>query len=43
MNDLAQTILQGGHSNSSCNLKGIFYRQFLPANNVSILVTLDQF
>lgn len=35
MNDLAQIILQGGHSTTTQNVKGVFYRQFLPANNVS--------
>ncbi|KAK9710245.1 Mitochondrial small ribosomal subunit Rsm22 [Popillia japonica] len=35
MNDLAQIILQGGHSTTTQNVKGVFYRQFLPANNTS--------
>ncbi|XP_022905054.2 ribosome assembly protein METTL17, mitochondrial [Onthophagus taurus] len=34
MNDLALTILRGGPGYSNQNIKGVFYRQFLPATNV---------
>lgn len=37
MNDLAQLLLQGGRGTNLINLKGTFYRQFLPANNVNFI------
>ncbi|KAF5270858.1 hypothetical protein FQA39_LY08303 [Lamprigera yunnana] len=35
MNDLAQLLLQDGRGTKQINLKGIFYRQFLPATNIA--------
>lgn len=35
MNDLSQVLLQGGRGNKSPEFRGVFYRQFLPATNVS--------
>ncbi|KAK4884246.1 hypothetical protein RN001_000517 [Aquatica leii] len=35
MNDLAQLMLKGGRGTTQVNLKGVFYRQFLPANNIA--------
>ncbi|KAF5275177.1 hypothetical protein FQR65_LT04209 [Abscondita terminalis] len=35
MNDLAQIMLKGGKGTMQVNLKGVFYRQFLPANNIA--------
>lgn len=36
MNDLAEVLLKGGKNNSE-PLKGVFYRQFLPASNVVVV------
>lgn len=38
MNDLSQILLQGGRGNKQPDLKGVFYRQFLPATKVTITV-----
>ncbi|XP_017778781.1 PREDICTED: methyltransferase-like protein 17, mitochondrial [Nicrophorus vespilloides] len=35
MNDLAQIILQGGRGSKQSNLKGVYYRQFMPSNNTT--------
>ncbi|XP_023013707.2 ribosome assembly protein METTL17, mitochondrial [Leptinotarsa decemlineata] len=35
MNDLAQTLLQGGKFTGKQNMKGVFHRQFLPATKVT--------
>lgn len=37
MNDLSQILLQDGKGNKEPHLKGVFYRQFLPASNVIFL------
>lgn len=34
MNDLSQVLLQDGRGNKESHLKGVYYRQFLPATNV---------
>lgn len=34
MNDLAEVLLKGGFGTGKMSLKGVFYRQFLPASNV---------
>lgn len=34
MNDLSLILLKGGTGQGKPNLKGVFYRQFLPANKV---------
>lgn len=34
MNDLAEIILKRGRGTGAMSLKGVFYRQFLPASNV---------
>lgn len=34
MNDLAEVLLKGGTGIGNMSLKGVFYRQFLPASNV---------
>ncbi|KAB0803939.1 hypothetical protein PPYR_00909 [Photinus pyralis] len=35
MNELAQLLIQGGRPTNQSNFKGIFYRQFLPANHIA--------
>lgn len=40
MNDLAEILLKGGKGNGKSPIKGTFYRQFLPASNVSICTTV---
>ncbi|XP_044255953.1 methyltransferase-like protein 17, mitochondrial [Tribolium madens] len=35
MNDLAQILLQDGKGTNKISLRGVFYRQFLPATNTS--------
>lgn len=35
MNDLALILLQGGRGNKNSQLKGVFYRQFFPHQNVT--------
>lgn len=35
MNELAQLLIQGGRPTNQCNFKGIFFRQFLPANHIA--------
>ncbi|CAH1098644.1 unnamed protein product [Psylliodes chrysocephalus] len=35
MNDLAELLLKGGRGSSNFSLRGVFYRQFLPATSLS--------
>ncbi|KAG5893361.1 hypothetical protein JTB14_000126 [Gonioctena quinquepunctata] len=35
MNDLAQTLLQGGKATGKMSTRGVFYRQFLPASKLT--------
>ncbi|XP_018331996.1 methyltransferase-like protein 17, mitochondrial [Agrilus planipennis] len=43
MNDLAQILLQGGRGTKHLQLKGVFYRQFLPAASVSYDLVLSAY
>lgn len=36
MNDLAMLVLQDGEENKEPKLKNVFFRQFLPVDNVSL-------
>lgn len=38
MNDLALILLKGGTGAGRSSLKGVFYRQFLPATNVIFIL-----
>lgn len=40
MNDLAEILLKGGKGNGKSPIKGTFYRQFLPASNVSTVMNV---
>ncbi|CAH0545682.1 unnamed protein product [Brassicogethes aeneus] len=42
MNDLSQILLQGGRGNQ-VPLKGVFYRQFLPANNTTYDIVVSAY
>ncbi|CAG9832274.1 unnamed protein product [Diabrotica balteata] len=43
MNDLAQILLQGGHGTPAMPLKGVFYRQFLPATPLNYDLVVSSF
>jgi hypothetical protein len=42
MNDLAQILLQSGKGTNKMELRGVFYRQFLPSANVYKYIILNQ-
>ncbi|XP_028130761.2 methyltransferase-like protein 17, mitochondrial [Diabrotica virgifera virgifera] len=43
MNDLAQMLLQGGHGTPAVPIKGVFYRQFLPATPLNYDLVVSSF
>lgn len=43
MNDLSEILLKGGDGSGKMSVKGVFYRQFLPANNVLIFLSIIEF
>ncbi|XP_058835358.1 methyltransferase-like protein 17, mitochondrial isoform X2 [Topomyia yanbarensis] len=43
MNELAELILRGGEMNKSMSVRGVFYRQFLPASHSKYDIVLSAF